>query len=356
MLWLSVVGLCNMLKSASLANLAIVGAKGGSNIGESFWKAALDLGFNVSFFETQWAYSSRPWLNSLCWRFADRRPIHQSRFQENLLAKAVSQSFAVLISTGLNPLSLACLIRLREYGVHCLHFSTDDPWNSSQKSHWFLSSLSAYHRIFTPRHSNFCQFDALAPGRVSWLPFGFDHHAIRRSHDVSLGKVTQPTNLSSSLFFVGGADSQRSSFMGELQCHGVPLLLVGDYWDRFQGDKSICLGHKPPAVIAQWTKAAYVNLIIPRHANRDGHTMRSFEAAALGGCLLVEDTPDHRQIFGDDGDCVMYYADALECSQKFFYLRRNPIMRRRLALAVQQRVWNGSNSYADRLQTMLAAC
>ena len=46
-----------MMKPDPPSHLAIVGAKGGSNIGESFWNAALNLGFNVLFFITKSAYS-----------------------------------------------------------------------------------------------------------------------------------------------------------------------------------------------------------------------------------------------------------------------------------------------------------
>ncbi len=41
--------------------------------------------------------------------------------------------------------------------------------------------------------------------------------------------------------------------------------------------------------------AARVCLCLVRRANRDGHVMRSFEAAVIGGCILAQDTADHRR-------------------------------------------------------------
>ena len=50
-----------------------------------------------------------------------------------------------------------------------------------------------------------------------------------------------------------------------------------------------------------------MNLCLVRRANRDGQVMRSYEAAAIGSCMLVEDTPEHRELFGPDGEAVVYF-------------------------------------------------
>ena len=35
--------------------------------------------------------------------------------------------------------------------------------------------------------------------------------------------------------------------------------------------------------------------------------MRSFEIAAVGGCLLAQDIDEHREIFGSEGEAVVYF-------------------------------------------------
>jgi hypothetical protein len=44
-----------------------------------------------------------------------------------------------------------------------------------------------------------------------------------------------------------------------------------------------------------------------RRASRDGHIMRSFEIAAVGGCMLAQDIDEHREIFGSEGEAVVYF-------------------------------------------------
>ena len=57
--------------------------------------------------------------------------------------------------------------------------------------------------------------------------------------------------------------------------------------------------------------SAKVCLCLVRRANRDGHTMRSFEAAAIGGCILAEDTADHREIFGPEDYAARYFRERI---------------------------------------------
>ncbi len=81
--------------------------------------------------------------------------------------------------------------------------------------------------------------------------------------------------------------------------------------------------------------------------------MRTFEAPALGGPLLVEDTPEHREIYGPDGETVVFFTNLEEMVQRARWLLENPAERARLAAASHARITSGANTYADRLKTML---
>jgi hypothetical protein len=35
--------------------------------------------------------------------------------------------------------------------------------------------------------------------------------------------------------------------------------------------------------------------------------MRSFEIAAVGGCMLARDIDEHREIFGSEGEAAVYF-------------------------------------------------
>ena len=83
--------------------------------------------------------------------------------------------------------------------------------------------------------------------------------------------------------------------------------------------------------------------------------MRSFEIAAAGGCMLAEDTAEHREIFGEDGEAVLYFRNAREAAERASLMLANPAERARLAAAVRTRVAGPKNTYRARLVTMLEA-
>jgi spore maturation protein CgeB len=96
-----------------------------------------------------------------------------------------------------------------------------------------------------------------------------------------------------------------------------------------------------------------VNLCLVRRANRDGHVMRSFEIAAAGGCMLAQDSGEHREIFGPEGEAVIYFRDAKEAAQRARALLRDSFERKRLAAVLHRRIVGGAHTYAHRLATML---
>ena len=83
--------------------------------------------------------------------------------------------------------------------------------------------------------------------------------------------------------------------------------------------------------------------------------MRSFEIAAIGGCMLAEDTAEHREIFGADGSCVVYFRDAADAAERAGVLLADAGLRTRLATCAHQRISGGGNTYRDRLRCMLEA-
>ena len=81
--------------------------------------------------------------------------------------------------------------------------------------------------------------------------------------------------------------------------------------------------------------------------------MRSYEVPAMGGCLVVEDTSDHRALFGADGHAVAYFAEPEEAVEKVAALLRRPDLRRDLARRAHAIVTTGGHTYADRLKSIL---
>src|SRR5262245_33624264 len=112
-------------------------------------------------------------------------------------------------------------------------------------------------------------------------------------------------------------------------------------------------GHPPPAVLRNAIAGAAVCLCLVRRSNRDGHSMRSFEVPAAGGCMLVEDTEEHREFFGPSGEAVMYFQSIHEMVEAARRLVREPETRVRLAQSAHNRIATGAFTYRDRISSLL---
>jgi spore maturation protein CgeB len=244
------------------------------------------------------------------------------------------------------PLTESALRALRRLDVVSVNYSTDDPWNPAVRSNWHLRALPYYDLVFSPRRANLDDFRRLGCAKVHYLPFGYDENLF-----------ASPANSGDTsgydILFVGGADADRATFLTEFMRYGPPVAVAGGYWERYPAFRAYALGTKSPEVIRALTGAAKVNLCLVRHANRDGHVMRSFEIAAAGGCMLAQDTDEHREIFGPEGEAVVYFRDAREAALRARAMLCDLPERKRLAAALHRRIAGGTHTYAHRLATML---
>ena len=329
----------------TVARLALLGAAGGTHIGGSLARSAGKLGIRSIWFDANKAFDGSRMLRSLSWHFADRRPIRLNRFSKHIVKSCARAKPEVVIATGMAPLTESALHQLRRRGVVCVNYSTDDPWNPALRSRWHLRALPAYDLVFTPRRSNLDDFRRLGCPNVHYLPFGYDE------------SLFTPLECSDStpvheILFVGGADPDRAAFVSEFMRYGPPVAVAGGYWERYPALRPFALGSRSPEVIRALTAAAKVNLCLVRRANRDGHVMRSFEIAAAGGCMLAEDTEEHREFFGPDGDAVVYFRNPQEAAQRAHTLLSDSSERERLTSCLHHRIVDGAHTYTHRLATM----
>lgn len=324
----------------------IVGNSGGTNVAASFERGARELGLTATLFDAKLAQSSSRLVNSLHWRLRDKRFANMSTFGARLLASIQQVRPRFLLTTGLSPVSADVLRAARQQGVLCLHYSTDDPWNPAQHANWFMQALPAYDLVFSARQSNLVDLQALGCANVQYLPFAYD--------DVIFNPHLPAASLNDGkVLFVGGADRDRVGFIEQLLAAGIALQLVGGYWERYKSVRTHALGHMTPQELITLTRSAALNLCLVRRSNRDGHVMRSFEIAALGGCMLAEDTPEHRAIFGPEGECVYYFDGPEQAAAKIKLLLADNALRRRLGAAVRQKIVAAGNTYRHRLRTLL---
>ena len=327
--------------------LMIVGNRGGTNVGESFWRASIALGWKVAFRDARQAYHDSAWLQRISWHLAGHRPWRLIAFSHSIEKAAKNMRPGVLLSTGLAPITAKVLLRLKAQDVTCLHYSTDDPWNSSQRAGWFLRTLPIYDQVFTTRRSNLDDLRRIG-ANASYLPFGYDPELF--FPDQGVGEQSAPFDI----LFVGGADHDRASMLREIAGSGLRLALYGDYWSRYSYLRQYSFGRADVPLLRKLTGRAAINLCLCRRANRDGHVMRTFEIAAIGGFMIAEDTMEHRELFGQEGECVLYFKNGREAIEKACWAMQHPNKRRRMAVAAHERIVRGPNTYRDRLQRMLA--
>ena len=145
--------------------------------------------------------------------------------------------------------------------------------------------------------------------------------------------------------FAGGADSDRVHYMVALAQAGLNVALYGGYWTRFSETKAYSRGHADPQTLRKAIGGAKTALCLVRQANRDGHSMRTFEVPAIGACMLVEDTEDHREIFGEEGKAVVYFNNIDQLIEKARWLKGSVEERQRLAGSLHKLITNGKHTY-----------
>jgi hypothetical protein len=168
----------------------------------------------------------------------------------------------------------------------------------------------------------------------------------------------KPTNgeyarLQSDIIFAGGADRDRVPYMETLIQAGFGVALYGGYWERYAQTAPAGRGQADAATLRKAVSAAKVSLCLVRRANRDGNVMRSFELPAMAACMLAEDTEEHREIFGNDGEAVAFFRTRDEMVEKFRWLLAHEEVRRRLRETAYRIITTGRNTYRDRLEAML---
>lgn len=328
----------------------VIGPQGFTHIAGSFVHGGAAAGVDARAYDIASAFAGPRWWRSVSWRLM-RRPTQLSAYSLRVVEECVRQRAEVLITTGLAPVDARALSVLGDLGIKRLNFLTDDPWSETNRSRWFFDAARRYDAIFTPRRANLSQLAQLTGKTVTYLPFGYDP---RHFHGNDAITDADRAKLGSQVLFVGGGDRDRLPYMTALLDAGVRLALYGGYWDRFEPTRRANRGVVDATGVRLATRTTEIAICLVRRANRDGHVMRSFEIPAVGACMLAEDTEEHREIFGPEGQTVRYFTTPQAMVATVRELLAAPDERSRLAQAAHALVTEGAHTYADRLRSMVA--
>lgn len=334
----------------SRERLLLIGNPERVHVGAHLHEAGQQLGLHVTFCDTRRAYDAPRPLQSLLWRLG-RWPARLRPFSRAVLSACRQVRPTWLLTTGLAPLDREALEAIGALGVRRLNFLTDDPWNPAHRARWFLAALRHYDVVFSPRRSIRAELEAICRGgEVRYLPFGYNPEV---HFPAPTGPEAGSGPIESDLLFAGGADPDRVPWLNAAIEAGLDVALYGGYWERYASTRPFARGLAEPATLRRAVRGAKVNLCLVRRANRDGHVMRTFEIPAMAGCMLTEDTEEHRALLGPEGECVLYFESSAQMVEKARWLLAHPAERQRLAAAAHRRITSeGQHSYRDRLATM----
>jgi hypothetical protein len=332
--------------------LLIVGDPSPTHVGAHLLEAAMRLGVDATICDTRDAYRG-PWLRrKLAWRIGGHRPARLAAFSARLIDAVTTWRPDIVLATGLAPLTASALATIGRMGIRRLNFLTDDPWNPAHAAPWFRRALPEYDVVFSPRHANIDDLRHAGVPRVEYLRFGYSP----RAH-CPAGPLTsaERERFDADVMLAGGADETRVQVVAPLIRAGLSVALYGGYWDRFAATRRHDRGRLDEAELRTATAAARVCLGLVRRANRDGHSMRTFEVPAMRGCFLPERTADHLALFGAEGDAVRYFDGPADLVSHVRWLLANSGERERLAARAHDVITSGRHTYADRLAAMLGA-
>jgi len=330
--------------------LLLVGNPDPTHVGAHLKHAAEGLGIDTVMTDLTEAYHGPVWQNRINWWVRGRRPTRLREFSAEVCETCRTVQPTWLLATGIAPLEETALKEIGKLRIRRLNYLTDDPWNPAHRAAWFLEALPLYDQVFSTKRSLLDDLRQIGCPGVAYLPFAYAPEA-HFPEQPSAGRGAN--GFAADVVFVGAADRDRVPYMVTLMRAGFQLALYGGYWNRYRRTAGAARGHADLPTSRQAVGAAKVALCLVRRANRDGHCMRSFEVPAIGGCMLTEDTAEHREIFGEDGQTVVYFRTQEEMVERLRWLLAHDDERSRLANAARLLVTAGRNTYRDRLEAML---
>lgn len=155
------------------------------------------------------------------------------------------------------------------------------------------------------------------------------------------------------MLFIGGADQDRIPILRSLlQDRDINLHIYGIYWNRDRFLKKYYRGFAYNDTFRKAHSGTKIGLCLVRKANRDGHTMRTFEIPACGAFLLAERTDEHLEFFDEDREAV-FFGDENELTDKVHFYLDHESLRQKIIEASRTRMELNNYTYENRVRTII---
>jgi spore maturation protein CgeB len=229
-----------------------------------------------------------------------------------------------------------------------VNYATDDPFNPKVSSSRLLASLPYFDVYACTKRA--IMVDVLAAGcpLAVYVPFAYKP-ALHFPEDSK--ETKERLRYECEVAFIGTADPDRFSYFETLirAIPGLNLKIYGTYWNRHPRLRRYHHGVARGREFRLALSGARIALNPLRQANRDGHTMRSFELPACGAFMLAERTDEHAALFREGSEMACFGSDEELVDHVRHYLA-NPEERDAIAANGLRAVNLGRHTYADRLE------
>lgn len=240
----------------------------------------------------------------------------------------------------------------QEFGCALVNYATDDPFNPLIFSQEIVDCIPLFDFYFCTKHRIIDDVRRAGGNEVLFLPFAYqsDYHYPEKPIDLNEQK-----KYASDVAFIGGADDDRYAIVSALtSISSIDIKLFGAYWEKYPELRKHHYGFVYGKEYRLALSASKVALGFVRHSNRDGHSPRSYEIPACGAFLLAENTTDHRELFIDGREAVLF-SSIDELVEKISFYLVNEISREKIAHAGYEKITKkGKNTYRDRVEQIIA--
>lgn len=329
----------------------IVGGSGDDAVGTMFFRAAERCGLPVELVDSR-VDLTQSLFDRVAFRLRNRRHPGEAAFNQRVLSAALRFKPTLLLVTGLMPVRASALEEMRHLDVATVNYMTDDPFNPRHRSPTALRSIPSFDLYVSLKPAVDDDLRRAGARRICRSWFAYDPAVHFREPAPS----AEARRWSADVSFIGGADRDRASLLAPardwLRQHGKSFAVFGGMWHRFPEYAACYRGFANGPHYRYALAGAGVVLCPVRRANRDWHSMRTFEAPAAGAFMLVERTPDHLDLFEEERHAAFFEGPDELRDKTDFYLDRDDA-RRRMAAAAHARITGGGHTYSDRLKQIL---
>jgi hypothetical protein len=235
-----------------------------------------------------------------------------------------------------------------------ISFNPDDIMNRRCQSKRYISSLSYYDFVITPRKCNIDDFRNLGAQNVLCMRFAYDPHT-HRPMDLS---AEEKKRFGGRVGTISGYEAQRAKSISFLAEQGIQVGVWGPGWEENCQPSHPNLRIKGPFIYgddyARGICSFDICLGFLRKINRDLHTAKTFEIAACGAFMLAERTSEHLELF-EEGKEAEFFGNNEELLEKVKYYLAHESERRQIAQAGRERCLRSGYSNHERLKEILSS-